>query len=134
MTFQPGQSGNPKGRTPGSGNVTRLRGLLASKADELIGTVVNKAMEGDPVAMRLCIERIVPAYRNESREITLTGATEGNLTQRALAVITAIGNGEVEPRTGSELISAMAQAGRIEEMEHIKVRLEAIELALKAPK
>jgi len=128
--FQPGQSGNPKGRIPGSGKVALWRGLLENKANELINAVISRAMDGDPVALRLCVERLVPAYRNESRDITLPGATEGTLSQRALAVITSIAQGEMEPRTGSELIAAIAQVGRVEEMEQVKVRLAALESAV----
>lgn len=41
-----GESGNPKGRTPGTGEVSKLRASIALHLPEIIAQLVTKAKEG----------------------------------------------------------------------------------------
>lgn len=59
----PGESGNPAGRPRGSRNrgTELARDLLDSDdAGEIVKKAIELAKAGDPVALRLCVERIVP--------------------------------------------------------------------------
>src|ERR1700738_638922 len=66
MKFQPGQSGNPAGRPPGSLNkkTLALEAPNEAKAEEAVNDIMERAKSGDPAAMRLCMERAVPAGRH----------------------------------------------------------------------
>src|ERR1700738_3380018 len=66
MKFQPGQSGNPAGRPPGSLNkkTLALEAAYEAKAEEAVNDIMERAKSGDPAAMRLCMERAVPAGRH----------------------------------------------------------------------
>src|ERR1700720_2204897 len=66
MKFQPGQSGNPAGRPPGSLNkkTLALAAAYEAKAEEAANDVMERAKSGDPAAMRLCMERVAPAGRH----------------------------------------------------------------------
>ena len=63
--FEPGKSGNPKGRPKGSRNQATLlaEALLDGEAETLTRTMIEKASDGDTNAMRFCLERLVPARR-----------------------------------------------------------------------
>src|ERR1700720_4975530 len=63
MTFQPGQSGNPAGRAAGSRNKKTLaaEAALFEHAQELVDDLVARARRGEPAAMRLALERVLPA-------------------------------------------------------------------------
>lgn len=61
MTFKTGQSGNPMGRVKGSVNKrTQLAKLLEPHAEALIARMIALALDGDVMALRLCIERLIP--------------------------------------------------------------------------
>ena len=63
--WQIGQSGNPAGRPPGSRNPATLAAevLLEGEAEALTRRAIERAMEGDVTALRLCLERVLPARR-----------------------------------------------------------------------
>jgi Family of unknown function (DUF5681) len=64
VAFRKGQSGNPAGRPKGiQDKRVNLRKLLEPHAEALVEKAVALALEGDTTALRLCLERLVPAYR-----------------------------------------------------------------------
>ena len=63
--FEQGRSGNPAGRRTGSRNKATLAAaaLLQGEAEALTRKAVELALVGDPTALRLCLERILPAHK-----------------------------------------------------------------------
>jgi Family of unknown function (DUF5681) len=60
--FAKGQSGNPGGRRLGSRNKPTVAAqmLLTDEAEALTRKAVELALSGDPTALRLCVERVLP--------------------------------------------------------------------------
>jgi hypothetical protein len=64
--FKSGKSGNPLGRPKGSRNKTTVavEALLEGDAEGIARKAVEKALEGDMAALRLCLERLLPPRRD----------------------------------------------------------------------
>ena len=108
--FEKGRSGNPAGRQSGSRNKATLAAaaLLAGESEALTRKAVDMALDGDPIAMRLCMERVLPPCRERTVKFSLppiegahTGETSGPSTgdiARAMdAVTSALAEGEITP-------------------------------------
>jgi len=108
--FEKGRSGNPGGRRRGSRNRATLAAatLLAGESEALTRKAVEMALAGDPTAMRLCMERVLPPCRERTVKFrlppiegTLTGETSGpsarDVSRAMNAVTSALARGEITP-------------------------------------
>src|SRR5215203_3199646 len=71
--FKQGQSGNPSGRPVGARNRATLamESLLDGEAEAITSKAIELAKKGDGPALRLCMERIMPARRDRPTAIKL---------------------------------------------------------------
>jgi hypothetical protein len=131
-TFRKGVSGNPAGKPPGARHkaTQAALNLLDGESESIMRKAVELALGGDMSALRLCLERIVPALKAVSPQIEIP-CTATTLTGQAQDFITAAANGDISAETATQMISALANVARIEEFENIKNRLESLERAMK---
>ena len=134
--FKAGQSGNPAGRPKGTKNkVTHAAlALLEGEAEALSRKVVELALEGDTTALKMCLDRIAPPLKSTAPPVILDMPPPESLTDAAKGFVSAAANGELAPDIAAQLVSAVASVARVEEMEHVKQRLESLETAIKEQK
>lgn len=56
------------GRPPGSSPLTKAREALQAHAPEIIEKLMEKVREGDSVALKLAVERLIPVAKEEINE------------------------------------------------------------------
>src|SRR5260370_32669157 len=98
--FERGRSGNPAGRRTGSCNKTTAAAaaLLAGESEALTRKAVELALVGDPTAMRLCLERILPACRERTVNFALPPIeSAADIAAAMKAVTSALADGAITP-------------------------------------
>ena len=116
MTFQPGQSGNPAGRAAGSRNEKTLaaEAALFAHAQELVENMVERAKRGEPTAMRLAMDRILPTGRGRPLPIELPPVRSTEDAQVAAGVIMdALKQGALSAREAVDLINVVGALTRL---------------------
>jgi hypothetical protein len=128
--FQAGKSGNPGGRPRGSLNKTTLatQALLDGEAEILTRKVVEMAKAGNPVALRLCLERLLPPRKDRPINLTLP-KVEGaqDLPKAFWAVVKAVAQGEITPEEGQALKTMLEAYRKVLETADLEARLSALE-------
>lgn len=125
--WQPGQSGNPKGKTPGSGELQRLRASLATDLPDILAGLVLAAKGGDVQAARLILERILPPVKAIEQAVELELPDGGTLTAKAAAVLSAAAMGDIAPGQAAQLIAALGTLAKISEVDDLAARITNLE-------
>src|SRR5260370_21924570 len=95
-----GRSGNRAGRRTGSRNkrTEAAAALLAGESETLTRKAVELALGGDPTAMRLCIERVLPACRERTVNFALPPIeSAADIAAAMKAVTSALADGAITP-------------------------------------
>ena len=128
--WKPGVSGNPKGKTPGSGELQKLRATLAADVPGILAGLVTAAKGGDVQAARLILERILPPVKAIEQAVKLQLPNDGTLTAKASAVLSAAAAGELAPGQAAQLIAALGTLAKISEVDELAARITALEVKL----
>jgi hypothetical protein len=113
--FVKGRSGNPSGRPVGRRNNKTLAAavLLDGEAEALTRKAVELALAGDPTALRLCIERILPPCRERAVRFELPPIENAADVSVAMnAVTAALARGIITPGEGERIANVVETFAR----------------------
>ncbi len=132
--FRPGESGNPAGRPKGSRNrVTQIcADLLADASAEVMERVIRMAKRGDRVALRLCVERLLPvrAARDRAVDVEMPEAAQvADLVTAAAAVVAHAAAGRITLSEAREFMALLEGQRKVIETADLAVRIAALEEA-----
>ncbi len=130
--FQPGQSGNPLGRPKGARNraTQAAEAILSGEAEALTRKCVEVALAGDVTALRLCLERILPAQRGRTLEFDIAPLrSPTDIVAAAAGLVVAAGAGQVTVDEALTVARILEVHRRALESQELEVRLAALEQA-----
>ena len=130
--FQRGQSGNPAGRPSGARNKATLavEALLDGEAESITRKAIERALEGDTTALRLCMDRIAPARRDRHITFAMPSIDSAADAVKAQgAIIEAVAAGEITPSEASELAKLVDGYVKALEATEFDARLSKLEAA-----
>ena len=124
------KSGNPNGRPVGARNkateVAEL--LLDGETEALTRMAIELALDGNPTALKLCLERIIPPRRERPVKLGMPpvrGAAD--LGGTMAAITNAAGQGAITPGEAAELARVVEIFVRAVEASDFEKRLRQLE-------
>ena len=124
--FSAGNSGRPKGSRNKA--TIAIESLLKGQAEALTQTAVTVALEGDSVALRLCMERIAPAPKDQPNSFSLPKMNNAlDASEAAGSVLTAVSDRALKPIEATRVMGLINSYRRTLELTEIEQRLQALE-------
>jgi len=127
-TFAPGNTlgGKPKGSRH---KVTRaIEALLEGQHEALTQKAIDKALEGDGVALRLCLDRIAPPRKDGPVSFELPPIkTAAETVSASAALLDAVAAGEVTPDEAGHVMALLTSHKALVEAGDLEARITALE-------
>ena len=130
--FAKGVSGNPAGKPKETRHkITQAAEvLLDAQADALTHKAVAMALGGDPQAMRMCLDRILPPRKTRPIKFDMPAVeTTSDLVAALGSVIAAVATGKLTPDEGSAVAGLIETKRKAIEVSELDARLTALERA-----
>jgi hypothetical protein len=124
--FKPGNPGKPRGARS---RVTRaMEELLEGQHEKLTQAAIDKALEGDTTALRLCLDRLAPPRKDAPISIDLPAVTSAaDAVTASAAVLAAVAAGECTPDEGGRVMALLSAHKAIVEAGDLERRITALE-------
>ena len=127
--FSAGNSGRPRGSRNKA--TLAIESLLQGQAEALTQTAVKQALEGDSVALRLCMERIAPAPKDQPVSFNLPKMSNAlDASEAAGRVLEAVSEGDLTPIEATRVMGLIDSYRRTLELTDIETRIAALETDL----
>ena len=124
--FTSGNSGRPKGSRNKA--TIAIDSLLEGQAEALTQTAISKALDGDSIALRLCMDRIAPPMKDKPVVSPLPKMQDAmDASQAAGSVLSAVSDGSLTPIEGTRVMGLIDSYRRTLELTDIEQRLHALE-------
>ncbi|MCJ2136618.1 DUF5681 domain-containing protein, partial [Methylobacterium sp. J-026] len=126
------QSGNPGGRPKGARNrsTEALETILDGESEALTRKAIEMALEGDTVALRMCLDRLMPVRKDRPITFTLPEIeSPADLTKATRALMQGVADGEITPSEAAELSKLVEAHVKAVEVRDVATRLAALEQA-----
>ncbi len=124
--FREGNVGKPRGARH---KVTRaVEELLAGEHEALTRKAIEKALDGDMMALRLCLDRIAPPRKDAPISIGLPPVKSAeDAVHASVVVLAAVAGGEITPDEAGRLVTLLVGHKSIIEAGDLERRIAALE-------
>lgn len=130
MPFEKGESGNPAGRPRGARNRATLlmQNLLADDAEAIGRKAIEMAKAGELAAIRLCMDRLAPARKDEPVAFELPPIEKPtDIVAATASIVAAVAAGDLTPSQAAELSKVIDVHVRALESKAFDERLTKLE-------
>ena len=125
-TFASGNPGRPKGARHKA--TQAIEAMLEGQQEALTQAAIDKALEGDVTALRLCLDRIAPARKDAPVSFDLPDIeTAEDAASAARAILRAVADGNVTPTEAATVMVVVEQFRRTLETTEIEARITSLE-------
>jgi hypothetical protein len=124
--FPPGNPGRPKGSRHKTTQAMQV--LLDGEGEALTRKAIELALAGDARALRLCMDRLLPALRERPIAVELPPVTGSqDAVAASAALLAAVTAGEIAPGEAREIGRLLEIHLKAVEQHEIQARLAALE-------
>jgi hypothetical protein len=131
--FQPGQSGNPAGKKPGTRNRSTMlvEQMIGDEAARITGNLIRSALEGKAWAIQTCMKRAAPPARSRTVTIELPMVdTPAGIVAAGARLIEATAAGELAPDEADRLSALLDKQRLALETVELERRIASLEAQL----
>jgi hypothetical protein len=128
-TFQPGNTFG-RGRPQGSRNkaTIALQEMLDGHGESITRKCALLALQGDPTAMRLCMERLIPPRKDHLVKFKLPAVTTAaEIAEAVGAILKGVAGGQLTPAEGQIIVSILECRLRVVKTVDHEARIFALE-------
>ncbi|GKT07781.1 DUF5681 domain-containing protein [Desulforhabdus sp. TSK] len=136
-TFAPGCSGNPRGKRPGTKHKVTLacEELLRGEAERITRVAIDRALEGDTVALKICLERFYPVPKDGPVKLSFPLVDSSlDLTSATGRIVKAAASGELTPSQAESMMRLFEMHLKVLGLTEIERRLQTLEQNMEAKK
>ena len=133
--FRKGQSGNPAGPPRGTKHwASRMaEALIDGEGDAITRVVIQKALAGEDVALRICMDRLLPPRKFRTVRFDLPRLTDAPALLAAhQELMQAVAEGELAPGEAAEISALFKEHRELIVLAGVTDRIAAIERLLAA--
>jgi hypothetical protein len=126
MRFQHGNSGRPKGARNKA--TIAAEALLDGEAEGLTRKAIDAALAGDVAALRICLDRILPARKSRPVSLDLPEIDgPADLMTALYQVIDSVSTGELTPDEGQAVANLLEYGSKGQEGIELEARIKKLE-------
>lgn len=129
-TFRPGRSGNRAGRPVGARNraTVAMQHMFEGEAEAIGRKAIDLALAGDPVALRLVVERLLSPARERTVDIPMPELkTAADLPAAVAQLLAHVAGGELTPAEGERLAGLLGAWRESVELVELERRIADLE-------
>ncbi len=102
--------------------------MLAGEHEALTRVAIGRALNGDMVALRLCLDRIAPLRRDAAVSVALPRIeSASDIVTASTAILTAMSVGEITPDEAGRVMALLTAHREIIETGDLELRLAKLE-------